>query len=462
MVQGIDEFVEGIMPQYRRQLAELVRIQSISQEPGHANDLMIVAEAVDAIARSIGFTTHYVLPAEVEGLPSPVLVARFEVDPQAPTVMIYNHLDVQPVKRDEWGTDPFEPIDEGSYLIGRGTTDDKGPMLAGLLQFKHLIATKQLPLNVECVYETHEENGSSGFEQALAYALQKGWIVPPDSILASDTIFDGDNSSLTYGLRGLVKAKASLQTAAQGIHSGLGGAVVANPLNILMAALSSCYDARTGEVTFPGIEEGIVELAGPLAESLRKNAATFDRERFLRDLRAGTTYQVGDNADVLTRLWHKPTLELHEVRRMSAKGTVIPYQAEADITLRLAGRQDPARVVEYLERHLKRTHPDIKLEVGGMLHPVATDIENPFMDAAAAACEVGYGRKPSYIASGGSIGAFSATQKLFPHAPTVMLAMSKASDGYHAPNEKFEWAQAKMGMKAIAHYVAGIGNLRTK
>lgn len=481
MVEGIDQFVEEIMPVYKNWLTSLVQIPSISQtlkisqkpedeainaqnraiNEQRLHDLCQVVSKVAETARWAGFTTHTI--SSIPSLPSPVLVTKMEVDPKAPWLMVYNHLDVQPVDPSEWKIqNPFEPVDNGEYLIGRGSTDDKGPMLATLLPFKHLRDTGQLKVNVVGVYETQEENGSGGFEAALVYGLEHGLIPVPDSILASDTIFDGDNPSLTYNLRGLITATARLHTANQVVHSGLGGGVVANPLNVLLAALSTCYNAATGEAIFPGVEEGILLPQGTGLDKLREVAADFDTKKYLQDLGAQTTYPLGDNVEVLTRLWYKPTFELHEVRRKGDKGTKIPYEAEADITLRLVGKQDPRTIIESLGTHLRKIHPDIELETGHLLGPVETSVDNPFMDLAALACEYGFGRRPVYVGGSGTIGAFSAIGKLFPNIPTVMIAMSKASDGYHAPNEKFEWEQARRGMKTMAAYVKGIGGLRMK
>ena len=481
MVQGIDQFVEDIMVDYKRLLTSLVRVPSISQtlkiserpedeeinkvhraiNEQRLSDLDRVVGMVAETARWAGFTTQTI--TSIPGLPSPVLVTKMEVDPSAPWLMVYNHLDVQPVDPSEWNIEnPFEPVDTGEYLLGRGATDDKGPMLATLLPFKHLRDTGQLKVNVIGVYETQEENGSGGFEAALRYGLEQGLISVPDSILASDTIFEGDNPSLTCSLRGLITATVSLQTADQVVHSGLGGGKVMNPLNVLLSALGNCYNPITGKVTFHGIEEGVTEPGGRALEEFLRVAAVFDQIKYLQDLGVGQTYSVSGAAGILNSLWHQPSFEIHDVRRKGEAGTKIPYQAEADISLRLVGKQDPAKVVEYLAAHLKKLHPDIKLNVEHLLHPVETQIDNLFMDFAAAACEYGYERKPAYVGGSGSIGAFSATQKLFPQTPTVMIAMSKASDGYHAPNEKFEWEQARRGMKTMAAYVKSIGELRTK
>lgn len=466
MVQGIDEFVEGIMPYYRERLADLVMIQSISQlsdpkdeavDQYRAQELRRVVDSVASIAQSQGFTTNVI----TEGVPSPVLVTRMEVDPAAPWVMVYNHLDVQPASEPEWRTSAFEPVVTEEYIIARGATDDKGPMLAGLLPFKHLRDTSQLKVNVVGVYETQEENGSGGFRNALRFGLDNGLIPVPDSVLVSDTVFEGDHPTLSYALRGLVFATARLQTAETLVHSGMGGGVVANPLNILMSALNTCYDGETGEVTIPGLEEGVPVLEGLPLEKLREVAAVLDKEKYLADYKARETYHTADALDFLTRLWHKSTFELHQVRG-GVQGTKIPYYAEVDVSLRLVGQQDPTRVLQYLTSHLQKFHPGITVEGKKAVSAVRTEIDGPFVERAIAACEYGFGRPPVSVACGGTIGAFPPMQEFFPRAPIIMIAMSKASDGYHAPNERFEWAQARMGMKAIAQYVASIGDLRTK
>ena len=66
-------------------------------------------------------------------------------------------------------------------------------------------------------------------------------------------------------------------------------------------------------------------------------------------------------------------------------------------------------------------------------------------------------REPLYVRSGGSIGACIALQQRFPTAQQVLIAQSLVSDGYHAPNERFELSQAAAGMRTMAHYVHSLG-----
>ena len=313
-------------------------------------------------------------------------MGKLEVGPGLPWILVYNHLDVQPADESEWNTKPFEPVVNNKEIIARGATDDKGPMLATLYAIKYLHETKQLPVNVEFIYETYEENGSLGFDSLFGDALRKGLLVKPDSILVSDGVFLGEYPTIDVALRGLLKVKVSVQTASKNIHSGLGGGVVRNPFHILMAALSKCYDLQ---------------------------------------------------------------------------GTKIPYHAEADVSMRLVGKQNPRSIFASLRTYLQQIYPSIKVDLASSTPAVNISPHNAFVQKAALACQYGYGEAPLYINSGGTIGAFVAIQQQFPTVPIVSLNMSKASDGYHAPNEKFEWEQARRGMKTMAAYVKGIGGLRT-
>ena len=161
----------------------------------------------------------------------------------------------------------------------------------------------------------------------------------------------------------------------------------------------------------------------------------------------------------LTRLWRQPTFEVHCING-GVKGTKIPPAVDAEVTLRLVGHQNPDEVIGYLRDYLKRFNPNIEV-IGSGTPAVEVSLDNAFIKQAAQACEFGFGNKPMYVGSGGTIGSMPPLQEAFSHAPIILLAMSRASDGYHAPNEKFEWAQAAAGIKTMAKYLSSIGDLRT-
>lgn len=64
----------------------------------------------------------------------PVVIARYGNDKKKRTILVYGHYDVQPaLLEDGWATEPFTlTIDDKNRMYGRGSTDDKGPVLGWL------------------------------------------------------------------------------------------------------------------------------------------------------------------------------------------------------------------------------------------------------------------------------------------------------------------------------------------
>ena len=60
----------------------------------------------------------------------PVLMGELGNDKSKKTLLVYGHLDVQPAAlEDGWDTDPWVLTEKDGKLYGRGSTDDKGPVL---------------------------------------------------------------------------------------------------------------------------------------------------------------------------------------------------------------------------------------------------------------------------------------------------------------------------------------------
>jgi nonspecific dipeptidase len=81
----------------------------------------------------------------------PVILGSLGNDPEKPVVCIYGHLDVQPAaKEDGWATDPFKLVEKDGKLYGRGSSDDKGPVLGWLHAIEAYQKTKQdIPVNLK-------------------------------------------------------------------------------------------------------------------------------------------------------------------------------------------------------------------------------------------------------------------------------------------------------------------------
>ncbi|MFE3288879.1 M20/M25/M40 family metallo-hydrolase, partial [Streptomyces sp. NPDC059233] len=105
-------------------LAEWLRIPSVSAQPEHADDVRRSAEWLAAKLKETGFPVTEVW--ETDGAPA-VFAHWPSADPDAPTVLVYGHHDVQPAAlADGWHTEPFEPVVKDGRMYGRGAADDKG------------------------------------------------------------------------------------------------------------------------------------------------------------------------------------------------------------------------------------------------------------------------------------------------------------------------------------------------
>jgi acetylornithine deacetylase/succinyl-diaminopimelate desuccinylase-like protein len=92
---------------------------------GHAAQKAWLAKT----ARDLGFTYRDAgLISEIE-LPGP---------PNAPVLGLMVHGDVQPAEADAWSFAPFTGKADAAYVYGRGSADDKGPLVQALLAMKSL------------------------------------------------------------------------------------------------------------------------------------------------------------------------------------------------------------------------------------------------------------------------------------------------------------------------------------
>ena len=237
--------------EFEKVLGDLVEIPSVSGQPEHKADVRRAAEYAVGLLESFGAKAKLY---ETGG--HPMVYGRFDRSDRLPTVTVYNHLDVQPasMKKEPWKKEPFEFLKEGDNYLGRGTTDDKGPALTALLGARAAVEAG-VPVNIRFLWELEEEIGSPHFASFLRERKRQ---IPADSVLVSDTIWVARGiPSIPYGLRGLLPATLSLQTARADVHSGVAGGVARNPLLEISELLVRCCDPTTGRVKIPGFYDGV-------------------------------------------------------------------------------------------------------------------------------------------------------------------------------------------------------------
>src|ERR671939_214032 len=91
-------------------------------------------------------------------------------NPNAKTILFYNHYDVQPEDPIElWDdADPFSGKVKGNHIFGRGSMDDKGELITRIKAVENLLKeTGDVPCNVKFIVEGEEEIGSKHIEDYL-------------------------------------------------------------------------------------------------------------------------------------------------------------------------------------------------------------------------------------------------------------------------------------------------------
>jgi acetylornithine deacetylase/succinyl-diaminopimelate desuccinylase-like protein len=450
MVSPIDDYIQSAQNEFETKLREWVEIPTISAEPEHKPDIERGAQAAVTYLRSLG------ADAEVCPTPgNPVVVGRFMTGSSRPTVTIYNHLDVQPANEPQWQREPFVFHKDGNRYIGRGSTDDKGPALTALFGARYAVE-QGTPVNIQFIWEFEEEIGSPNFEHFLK---GKAKDLKTDSIAVSDTIWIARGKpAVAYGLRGLAPVRLVLETGTKDVHSGVTGGGARNPITELCQLISECYDVRKGQIKIPGFYDDVAKVSKAELDNFVASGFSlkeFKRAHELKKMREGKP------ADIASRLWARPTFEVHGiVGGYSGPGvkTAIPYRAEAKISMRLVPNQTGEKILRLVRKFIKDRNPDVQFLPEAVLNPYLGPHTGPHAEAARDAMKAAFGKKPAFVREGGSIGAV-VTMKQYLKAPIVFLGLSLPEHGYHAPNENFDWEQASGGMKMFAKYFEMLARL---
>src|SRR5688572_6448575 len=381
--EALAKFADENRASFEQNLKTLVEIPSISSSPDHKKECVRVAEAAKAMIESLGGK------AELLDTPgTPMVLGRFDHATKAPTVTVYNHLDVQPANEPEWRTEPFRFIDEGGTYRGRGTTDDKGPALSAL--YGAVAAHRAgVPVNVKLLWETEEEIGSPNFEAGLTEHKSK---LATDSVVVSDTIWlTRGKPSTPAGLRGLQGFRITLDTAAHDLHSGLVGGAARNPLTELAWLIGEMVDGRTGKVKIPGFYDDVEELT--VAEARDFAGSGFSVETFMKDHEM-RSLRLEDPLDVMTAIWAQPTLEVHGiVGGYTGPGikSAVPARAEAKLSCRLVPNMTCGKTLDLVTKFVKERLPDAEVHKDARLEPYRGHTTGAYADAVRDAYHFAFG-----------------------------------------------------------------------
>lgn len=444
-MQEVKNYIEHNKERFVSELFDLLRIPSISAQSDRKPDMKRCAEWLAAALAKAGADRADVMPTEG----NPVVYAEKIVDPKAKTVLVYGHYDVMPVDpRDEWHTDPFEPVVKDGRIRGRGADDDKGQLWMHAKAFEAMCATNSLPCNVKFMLEGEEEIGSPSL---YGFCREHKKLLRADVILVSDTsMISMEVPSITCGLRGLAYMEVEVMGPDKDLHSGLFGGAVANPANVLTRLVAGLVD-ENGRVTIPGFYDDVRELTP--AERKAFNKAPFDLMAYKKSLSVGDV-EGEAGYTTLERTGVRPSLDVNGIwGGYTGEGTktVIPSKATAKISMRLVPNQDYRKISKLFEKHFKAIAPkSVKVTVkslhGGMPYVAPTDM--PAYKAAEKAIEATFGKKPLPFYSGGSIPIISGFESIL-GIKSLLIGFGLAEDAIHSPNESYGLDQFHRGVETI-------------
>ena len=427
MSEELRERTHSLMGTVRSELAELVALKSVAdprQFP--AEGCLQAADWVREKFLAEGFEDVR-LELTPDGSQA-VVASRPCADPNAPTVLLYAHYDVQPPLDDAaWRTPPFELHEVDGRWFGRGAADCKGNILM------HLVALRALggdiPVNLRLVVEGSEEAGTGGLE---AFVAANPELFRADAILVCDT----GNAAVgtpaaTVSLRGMVNVVVTVEALTSEIHSGMFGGPVPDALAALIEILATLRDAA-GNTVIPGVDcSGTWTGEHYPSEQFRTDAGLLDGVKL-----------VGDGS-VSDMLWARPALTVLGIDAPAVLGSsaaLVPRTA-ARLNLRIPPGMDPVVARDALVAHLLAVTPwgvHVTVETEAMGAPFSADTTGPAYRALSKAMGDAFGVPMTTLGQGGSIPLCNVFADTYPAAEIILMGVEEPMTLIHAPNESVD------------------------
>lgn len=431
-----------------------LKFQSISTDPAYARHVQSCAEWLLKYVKDIGFEAQL---WDTGGHPT-LFASYMKAGPDKPTLLIYNHYDVQPIDPiEEWISPPFEPTVRDGQVYARGAQDNKGQCFYTIQALKALIERdKKLPINIKLCIEGEEEIGSSGLAKILKKKQNE---LKADFLAIVDVgILSPKTPSVTLGVRGLITMDVSLHASKTDLHSGSHGGIAYNPIHALVELLAKLRDSN-GKITVPGFYDEVL----PVDKKKGVSSLPFNEQEY-REM-FGIPPNGGEKEfSPKERNWLRPTLEINGISGgYSGSGfkTVIPAKAHAKISCRLVPNQDPNKIGELVAKYLKSLAPEgVSVEVHvhpGKGYALRANPSSKIVQAFAQAYGDVFNAPCEHIFEGASIPivtelAAATTQNV------VLVGLGLGDDQIHAPNEHFGLDRFEKGFIIIARTIEILGN----
>ncbi len=451
----LDEMFEKHRAEILDNYFQFLRFESISSEQQYSTQVESCAMWLSSYLKSSGFEVEY---WKTSGHPT-IFAHWLHAGADRPTVLIYNHYDVQPVDPVElWESPPFDPTLRDNQIFARGAQDNKGQCFYVLSALKYLLKEYgSLPVNIKLCIEGEEECGSAGLAGLLKEKQQE---LKAEYLFIVDVGLREPNlPAVTLGLRGIVTMTALFVGSNTDLHSGSHGGVACNPNHALVEVLAKLHDSE-GQVLVPGFYDKVAALD---KRAIAKINTSFDPSSY-EQLFGAKPFGGEKKYSPLESAWLRPTLEINGVGGgYTGDGfkTVIPAHAVAKLSSRLVPHQEPAEIAELIAVYIKQItprgiHVEVSINSGGG-KGVRTDPDSRVVKAVAQAYSEVFEKPCDFILEGASIPIVPELSTAA-GAEVVLMGYGLSTDKIHAPNEHFGLDRFQKGFVTIGRALQILGS----
>lgn len=468
-----------------RDYAELLRIPNVASD---TENIRRNARVLRDLLADRGVEAElWTLPDAPEA--PPIVYGRLEATSgapeDAPTLGVYVHYDGQPVDPSQWtATSPWEPalysgpVDEGGErvafpepgepvdpewrLYARGSGDDKAPIPALLAALDALEeAGIARTSNLVFFFEGEEEAGSPHLERYMR--AHRDALLVDAWLICDGPVHQSRRPQLVFGVRGYTGLDVTVYGARRYLHSGHYGNWAPNP-GLHLAHLLASLRTPDGRVLVEGFGDSTV---APTEAERQAIAALPDVDDALRR-ELGLKATEMDDAPLAERIL-QPSMNVRGMESAAVGDkarNVIPTTATASIDIRLVKGNDPVRILDQVEAHVRnqgyhvvREDPDLETRLA---HPriaridrrpayraARTPMDGPVAQRVIAAARRAAGDELVLLPTlGGSLPLYLFEDVL--EAPLVIVPIANHDNNQHAPDENLRIANLWYGIELMA------------
>ncbi|WP_037083553.1 M20/M25/M40 family metallo-hydrolase [Neorhizobium vignae] len=457
-IDAVLALVDADIDKSLARLFDLIRIPSISTDPGYRDQCKAAAEWLSRDLASIGFD------ASVRPTTGHPMVVAHQKEAAGPHLLFYGHYDVQPVDPLAlWTSDPFEPRLEplpngDTAIVARGASDDKGQMMTFVEACRAWKAvTGKLPVQVSILFEGEEEAGSPSLAPFLDATADE---LKADMVYVCDTdMWDRETPAVTTMLRGLYSTEIEITCADRDLHSGMFGNAARNALQVLSDVVSSLR-TPDGGVAVEGFYDGVKEL--PEAIKAQWHRLPFDEKGFLADI--GLNIPAGEaGRSVLEQVWARPSCEINGMSGgYTGEGfkTVIPARATVKISFRLVEGQVPEKIRDAFKAHVQARIPadcSVTFKDFGLAPATVMPVESPFLTKTLAALSAEWECEAALAGTGGSIPIIGEFKRRL-GCDALLVGFARFDNRVHSPNEKYDLSSFHKGIRSWVRILAQLAD----